>query len=316
MSNPAPACGLVHRRFLTDEPGMRERFGDPFRPLESECKVIQFERPLTPTQLERAGELVADRPDVQLYVYFDASRDLNFLRYFPNLRRLHVALYNLEDVTGLSVVAHSLQELTFGKTKRTFSLRFLEAMPQLRLLFLVGHKKDVSVVGGLTDLTSLGLSGVTLPDLSLLLPLKALRALQLFLGGTANLSHLPRLPALEDLSLMRITKVSDLGVLADLVGLTKLQLDWMRNVASLRSLAGLTRLEDVTLGTMKGLTDLSPVAAAPALRVLMVDGMPQLTAENFRCLVGHPRLKELWLYTPRAKVREAVERMLPGIVRR
>jgi len=316
MSNSAPACGLFARRFLNEEPGMRERFGDPFRPLEPECKVIQFERPLTPAQLERAGELVADRPDVQLYVYFDASRDLNFLRYFPKLQRLQIALYKLEDISGFSAVAGSLQDLIFGKTKRTFSLSFLEAMRQLKSLFLVGHKKDISAVSGLTNLTSLGLSGITLPDLSLLLPLRVLRALQIFLGGTTNLSLLPRLPALEDLALMRITKLSDLSVLADLPGLTKLKLDWLRNVASLPSLAALKRLEDVTLSVMKGLTDLSPVAAAPALRVLMVDGMPQLTAENIRCLVGHPRLQELWLYTPRAKVREAVERMLPGIVRR
>lgn len=316
MSNSVPACGLFNRRFLTDEPGMRERFGDPFRPLEPECKVIQFDRPLTQQQLERAGQLIAGRPDVQLYVYFDASRDLDFLRHFPALRRLHVALYELEDVTGFAAVASSLEEFTFGKTKRTFSLRFLDSMNQLRSLFLVGHKKDISVVGHLTDLTSLGLSGITLPDLSLLLPLRALRAFQLFLGGTVNLSLLSRLPALEDLWLMRITKLSDLCVLADLVGLIKLRLDWLRNVTSLPSLRNHARLEDVTLATMKGLSDLSPVAAAPALRALMVDGMPQLTAESFRCLVGHPRLEELWLYTPKAKVREAVEQMLPGIVRR
>src|SRR5262245_4686762 len=187
MSNSAPACGLFHRRFLTDDPGMRERFGDPFRPLEPECSVIQFHEPLTQSQLERAGQLIADRPDVQLYVYFDASRDLNFLRYFPNLRRLHLSLYKLEDITGFSAVAPSLQELNFGNTKRTFSLRFLETMPELRDLFLVGHKKDISTVSGGTKLVSLGLSGITLPDLSLLLPLTALRALQIFLGGTTNL---------------------------------------------------------------------------------------------------------------------------------
>ena len=315
MSNSAPACGRFTRRFLTEEPGMRERFGDPLRLLEPECKVIQFREPLTPTQLERAGALVADRPDVQLYVYLDASRDLNFLRYFPNLRRLHVALYKLEDVTGFSAVAGSIEELTFGKTKRSFSLRVLEPMTRLRTLFLVGHKKDISVVSGLTNLASLGLSGITLPDLSLLVPLRALRELQIFFGGATNLSHLPRLPALEELWLMRITKLSDLSVLANLVGLTKLKLDWMRNVASLPSLRRLARLTDVTLDTMKGLTDLSPVAAAPALRRLAIAGMPQLTTDSFRCLVGRARLEELWVGTGRHKVNEAVKAMFPGIAR-
>ena len=54
-------------------------------------------------------------------------------------------------------------------------------------------------------------------------------------------------------------------MLWDLVGLRKLELVWMRNVTALPSLARLARLEDVRLETMKGLTDLSAVAAAPAL---------------------------------------------------
>jgi internalin A len=294
---------------------MVERFGDPFRPLEPECKVVQFDQPLTPAQLRRAEELVASRPDVELYVYDNASRDLSFLEYFPTLRRLHVALYELEDVAGFSHVAARLEELTFGRTKRTFSLRFLPVMPQLRSLFLVHHKKDLHVIGGLGGLTKLGLSGITLPDLSVLLPLTALRDVALFLGATTNLALLRRLPALEELWLMRITKLSDLGVLGDLIGLIKLRLDWLRNVTALPSLARLLQLVDVTLDTMRGLTDLSPVAAAPALRRLAVAGMPQLTAEHFRCFVGHPRLEELWGYTGKARVNEAVKKMFAGIAR-
>src|SRR2546430_14721073 len=43
------------------------------------------------------------------------------------------------------------------------------------------------------------------------------------------------------------------------------RLDRMRNVTSLPSFSRLARLDNVELDTMKGLTDLSPVAAAPAL---------------------------------------------------
>lgn len=315
MSEALPDGGPIQkRRLLSDDPATIAHFGDPFRPLEPDCKVVQFERPLTPTQLQKAGQLVADRPDVQLYVYTNASRDLDFLRYFPLLRRLHVALYGLEDITGFSHVAANLEDLTFGPTKKTFSLRFLKGMPLLKSLFLAGHKKDLPVVSELVNLTNLGLSGLTLPDLSLLLPLTRLRALSIFLGSTTNLALLPRLPSLEELWLMRITKLSDLSVLGDLVGLRKLHLDWMRNVTSLPSLARLDRLEDVTLDTMKGLTDLAPLAAAPSLRKLTVCGMTQLTAESFRCLVGHPRLAELCVYAGR-RVKEEVERMFSGIAR-
>jgi hypothetical protein len=112
---------------------------------------------------------------------------------------------------------------------------------------------------------------------------------------------------------MRITRLADLGVLA---GLKTLRLDWMRNVTSLPSLHRNERLEDVTLETMKGLADLAPIAAAPALRRLVVAEMPQLTVESFRCFIGHPRLEELWADTGRLKLNAQVKEMLPLVTRR
>ncbi len=305
---------VLGRRFLTTDPGVRARFGDPFRALEPDCRVIQFDERLSASQLERAGHLIVDRPDVELYVYDRGWRDLSFLRYFKTLQRLHIALYELDDIAGLSHVPW-LRELTFGETKKKFSLRFVETWPLLKRLFLIGHKTDLHCIRGLTELENLGLSGITLPDLSLLLPLVKLRKLQLFLGSTRNLAGLAQLPQLEDLSLMRITQLCDLGILADLVGLKTLQLIWMRDVTSLPSLHRLGRLDDVELETMKGLTDLSSLAAAPALRRLVVAEMRQLTADSFRCFIGHPVLQELWADTGKRKLNAEVRQMLPLVVR-
>jgi hypothetical protein len=308
-------AGALSRRFLSSDPAMVDRFGDPFRPLEPECRVIQFHQPFTPAQLQQAGDLILNRPDVELYVFGRASRDLAFLRYFETVRRLHVALYELDDITGFSHLRGGLQGLTFGQTKKKFSLRFVETLPRLEKLFLVGHKKELQSIRSLQELKSLGLSGITLPDLSILLPLTKLRKLSILLGGTTNLAALARLPVLEDLFLMRITKLFDVGVLKDLEVLKTLRLDWMRNVTSLPSLAGLIRLDNVELDTIKGLTDLSPLAAAPALRRLCVTAMPQLEAESFRCFVGHPSLEELWAYTGKSSVNAEIKRMLPLIAR-
>jgi len=316
MSEQAPeGVAAVRRRFLSTDQGMVERFGDPFRPLEPDCGVIQFSQSLTPAQLQRAGDLIVGRPDVELYVYGRASKDLDFLQYFQPVRRLHLALYELDDIAGFSHLRGGLEALTFGQTKKKFSLRFLADFPRLARLFLVRHKKDLETIRGLGELTDLGLSGITLPDLAVLLPLTRLRKLSLLLGGTTNLALLPRLPALEDLFLMRIAKLSELGVLGELRTLTTLHLDWMRNVTALPSLAGLERLDRVKLDTMKGLTDLSPIAAAPALRRLSVSAMPQLTADSFRCFLGHPRLQELWVYTGKKGVNEQVKHMFPGIAK-
>jgi len=286
-----------------------------FAPLEPECKVIQFGQPLSADELEKAASLIHGRPDVELYVYGNASRDLDFLRYFEDVRRLNLQLYELEDISGLSHLKGRLEELNFGNTRRSFSLRFLESLPSLTKLFLVGHKKDIGVVQSLHGLSSLGLSGITLPDLTVVEPLAHLRDFQLFLGGTRNILGLRRLPQLENLFMMRITKMSDLNVLRELESLKTLRLDWMRNVTSLPSFASLSRLERVKLDTMKGLTDLSPIAAAPALRRLSIGAMPQLDADSFRCFVGHPCLAELYAYTGKKSTNEAVKRMFPGIAR-
>jgi hypothetical protein len=88
------------QRFLSPDPAMVKQFGDPFRPLEPECEVIQLCQPLTPAHLRQAGDLIANRPDVQLYVYGRPGTDLDFLRYFGTVRRLHVALCDLDDITG------------------------------------------------------------------------------------------------------------------------------------------------------------------------------------------------------------------------
>jgi len=315
MGERSSGSAARRRRFLSTDRAMVERFGDPFRPLEPECAVIQFDQPLTPEQLRQAGDLIVGRPDVELYVYGRASKDLDFLQYFQPVRRLHLALYELDDIAGFSHLRGGLEALTFGQTKKKFSLRFLADFPRLARLFLVRHKKDLETIRGLGELTDLGLSGITLPDLAVLLPLTRLRKLSLLLGGTTNLALLPRLPALEDLFLMRIAKLSELGVLGELRTLTTLHLDWMRNVTALPSLAGLERLDRVKLDTMKGLTDLSPIAAAPALRRLSVSAMPQLTADSFRCFLGHPRLQELWVYTGKKGVNEQVKHMFPGIAK-
>jgi len=308
MSKPEPEMGRFHRRRI-----LIAESADSFRPLEPDCKVVQFDRPLNAEALGKAAVLMCDRPDVQLYVYGRASRDLYFLGHFNRLRRLQLSLYELEDVAGLSSVGRTLEELTFSSTRQSFSLRFLENLPHLRSLFLQGHKKHLSSIHALNDLDRLGLSGVTLPDLSILLPLAGLRDLSILFCGTRDLGLLPRFTRLERLMLMRITRLSDLGILAGVSSLKDLHLDWMRNVTELPSFAPLRCLEKVKLDTMKGLKDLSAVAAAPMLRELVVGNMPQLGAEDFRCLLGHPHLRKLAAYVGRRRANLEIKAMFAGI---
>jgi hypothetical protein len=294
---------------------------DSFQPLPPECTLVTVGRPMAPPQLEQLAALIQGRPEVMLHFHTWPAHDLEFLKYFPFVRRLSVHLYGLEDITGFSYLQGGLEHLSFGKTKKRISLAFLADMLALQTLYLESHTKDIASVSRLSRLTSLGFRSITLPDLSLLTPLRELTTFSLLLGGTTDLTHLAELPKLEVFSLMRVNKLADLSILARLESLRTLDMDWMRNVMSLPSLAPLTRLEDVTLETMKGLTGISAVAAAPALRRLTIAGMPQLDVEAFRCLIGHPHLVELRLHSSlggvnlKKPVLEAVRRLLPGIVR-
>ena len=293
---------------------------DSFRPLGPECTLVSVGQPLEPRELEQIAALLRDRPDVTLRFYSMKERNLEFLRYFPRIRRLSVAIWELEDIAGFAHLQGDLEQLHFGKTRKRFSLRFLQAMPALRSLSLEGHSKDIALVAGLHRLTSLAFRSITLPDLSVLGSLSELRQFSLLLGGTHHLDELADLPGLEALSLFRVARLADLSVLARLKALRTLSLDSLPNVAAIPSLAALTRLEEVSLETMKGLVDISSVAAAPALQRLVIAGMPQLDAQAFRCLVGHPSLKELRIWSSLGGVNltkpvlEAVRQMLPGIV--
>lgn len=288
---------------------------DPFRPLEPECRRLQFAADLTEAQLQRAGELIAGRSDVTLRIYCAALPDLELLRHFPGLTRLDVEVHGLGTLNGLEHVADGLEAFALGKTRKRFPMRVLADLPRLTSLHLEGHTPGTEHFARLADLTALSLRGVTLPDLGALEPLRQLRELTLRLGGTVDLRLLPSIGRLEALDLMRLTGLDDLSMLADLTGLRKLRLDWLRNVTDLPSFAPLAQLTHVWLDTLKGLKRLEPVAEAPALEYLQVVSAPQLTPEHFRCLAGHPSLRTLDAAPAGWTAYRAIKAMLPGVAR-
>ena len=84
----------------------------------------------------------------------------------------------------------------------------------------------------------------------------------------------------------------------------------LRNVTKLPSFAPLRALRRVDLETMKGLTNLRPVAKAPALEDLMVVGHSQLDPKAFRPFVGHPTLQRALVAIGSMKRNEAIEQLL------
>jgi hypothetical protein len=159
----------------------------------------------------------------------------------------------------------------------------------------------------LEDLT---LRSITLPDLSVLRPLKRLHSLDLKLGGTRNLDLLPEIGRLRYLELWMVRGLTDLRPIASVRTLQYLFLQALRNVTELPSLARLRSLRRLRLQTMKGLSDLRTAAKAPALEELEVLDMPHLEPEAFRPFTKSRTLRKAMVHLGSDRKDKAVADLL------
>jgi hypothetical protein len=170
----------------------------------------------------------------------------------------------------------------------------------------------VEVISGLTELGELTLRSMTLPDLSLLVPLESLRSLDIKLGGTNDLGLLPRIGRLHYLELWRIRGLSDVSTIGSLPHLRHLFLQTLPHVTALPDFAAARALRRIELETLKGIRDLRPLATAPALEELLLADMPQLEPDDLQPLVGHPTLRAVTAHLGGAK-RNAEAKALLGL---
>lgn len=285
------------------------------RPFASPAGQVQFSSRLSDGDFRTLADWMRSQPSIGLRAYgsYDGTiGDLGFLRFFPFLRSFSAdALFDsLPDLDGLKFLPESLESLGIGATRRPLDLGILGRFRSLRSLWIEGQTRGIEAVSTLTALEELTLRSITLPNLSLLLPLQNLLALDLKLGGTKDLSLLPGLKRLRYLELWMVKGLADLEVVADLRALRYLFLQALRRVERLPDLSAAVELRRVHLETMKGLRDLGPLASAPALEEIVLTDMPHLRPEDLQCLVGLPRLRAVAVGLGSLRKNEAAERML------
>lgn len=251
-------------------------------------------------------------PHVTIRRYgYDSLPNLRFLELFPYARKVQVDVFELHSLDGLESLNADLESLALGKTRsKAHSLRALERFSKLRELHLESHTKDIDVLSELGDLERLTLRSITLPNLSVLLPLKKLCWLDLKLGGTTNLSLLPEVGRLQYIELWMIKGLADLGPIAQVPSLEYLFLQALKNVTSLPPMGKLARLRRLHLETMKGVRDLSPLLEAEALETLLVLDAGHMQPEDFAGLRQHPSLKHAVLGLKSDRKNSAVREML------
>lgn len=274
--------------------------------------TVQFSQPLTERDHRWLAGWLADHPSTTLRAWGHVP-DLDFLRFYPELLRFSADTFydGPESFEGLRHLRPDLHSLGLGTADKRLSLTPLEHMSGLRRLFLQKQTRDIDVLSRLTSLRSLTLREITLPGLSLLLPLTGLRALDLKLGGTRDLSLLPRIGQLEYVELWMVRGLSDLDPLAEVPTLRYIHLEALKQVTALPAdLSRLTRLDTVFIETMKGLTDLTPLLTASALRRVALVDMRHLEPAQVGVLREHPSLRHLIAGLGSARKNQAVQELV------
>ncbi len=273
---------------MIDDPFFREIKSpinaSQLRPLDRRCTRVQFCSPLTEKDFEKLSKFLVAYPHIELRMYGDFRRNCNlrFLKHFPFVRRLSLEAIYLPNFEGIENVSTELESLTIGETiSKGHSLQFLKRFSMLQTLEIQSHTKDLNIISEIKSLQDLTLRSITLPDLSLLLPLKSLLSLSVKLGGTNNIELLPSIGKLRFIKFWLVRGLADLTPIANVSTLQFLYLHALKNVEALPSLRPLRKLRRVNLIGMKGLNDLSSVASAPNLEELVAAEMPNLEPYSF-----------------------------------
>ena len=172
-----------------------------------------IQKPKTDVELRRISELWNGRRDVELQLWGYAVQDLEFLRYFSGLERFNVQVPIVRNIDGLRHVEDSLKEFTLASTTVRLSLHPVARCARLESLHLQRQVKDFGALRSLTGLRYLGISGVSLPDLSPLVTFEQLRSLFLGFCKPIDLSLLGRFTDLEALHIIKMNKLRDLSAL-------------------------------------------------------------------------------------------------------
>ncbi|WP_226678566.1 leucine-rich repeat domain-containing protein [Mesobacillus jeotgali] len=283
-------------------------------------QVIQFSSDIEPETFTKLNEtLFSNRSDVilRVYGYYQTVCDLSFLHLLPNLRRLYVechdrvenvetlaslknlaelnlSIFSLESFEVLSLVPDGLHKLMLGQTKsKKQSLSAIERFKDLEELLIVGHTKDIEIVGKLMNIEKITLTSITTSDLEFLKPLKKLSHLSINFGGIKTFNAIAGMDGLKYLELFQIRGLSDISFISSLTGLQYVTIENLPNVKIFPSLVDLHKLRKLALNNLKGLKELNSLEYAPALEVFTHWSAMNMSVEDYLPALRNPSLKRI-----------------------
>jgi len=179
------------------------------------------------------------------------SEEIEPLRYMVNLEEL--------------VIANSIQ-VYGGRTIPSLDITPLAGLTNLTSLHLSGNNiRDIRPLADMTRLVTLGLDGNEISDLAPLTRLTQLRYLSLLDNQVSDLTPLAGLPNLVSIW-ATMNRITDIAPLANLTNLEMLSLS-VNQVSSVTPLAGLTNLRILALD-FNQISDITPLAGLTNLEFL------------------------------------------------
>lgn len=221
-----------------------------------------------------------------------AATGIEAVTEMPNLERLGIGIYGLEDFNFLSRVSGNLTSLLLGATRsKKPDLSPLVRFEKLKRIYLEGQQKHIEVLGELNMLEDVTLRSITTPDMNYLSRLQRMWSLDIKLGGIRNFSGIEGMRSIKYLELWQVRELKDVDFIAGLPGLQNLMLQSLPRVSSLPSLREMSNLRRITVYNLKGLRDFSELQWSPALEeFVLIDGRSQ-QPEDFLPLLCNPGLR-------------------------
>ena len=255
------------------------------------------------------------RSDFEVFLHWDkgAWKDLSFLKFLPNLKKLHINSNDVSDISPVKDLINlqslrissinllrleplsqlsQLKCLHLGATNVDASLSFLKKIKSLNKISIAGEKKDLESLSKI-EIEDLRLEDMDIKDLSFLTKIKGLKKLGICDCRIERFDAISKLESLEELELDSIEVIDSLEFIADLKRLKRLFLSNLKDIQSLPSLKNCQHLIQLNLSSMMSLDDISAIKDVRMLEKFIIEEGTNLLLSDIFVLSELPNLKEV-----------------------
>lgn len=253
---------------------------------------------------------LAHMPSVQRLALEDvyAVKGVEWVEALKNLRYLNI---NVETLCNFSFIKHLKKIetlcLSFRIRNQMFDILWLEELPHLRQLYIMGHKKNLHHLARLKRVEALVLRGASASEFSFVNEMDSLTEFGCHWGKDKDFSALAGNTKLKTVEFWHIGNLSHMDFISTLQGLEHLSLQELKNIAAMPDVSALQHLKRISLAGMKGLQDYSGLSHAPALKSFYANCMPSIPLHAIEPVLKNPSLESFAYASSSGKLNRQIQ---------